>query len=252
MQPWNILFIQSWSVIRAWEAINTEDIKPHKNTATATVGLEYTSDAKLLDPAAWQHFSPSTTQTHTHESVSEQQWHVTPYNDDCTFIHCRFSWTLFRMLPYTKLYRCSLDMVPSSCTVTHKHSASLCTQTHRRTATQTLTHINPWVLHDFSMFHIHGPDVSVKQTGWVRHSVVSWTEHTQHKHISCVSGWTYVDEARHSPPPLFAFFVWNGNKVALVEHIDQRSVCVRENHFINHTSHTYGTFTVLYWRPTHL
>ena len=33
----------------------------------------------------------------------------------------------------------------------------------------------------------------------------------------------FIIKKPHSPPPLFAFFVWNGNKIALVQYVDQRS-----------------------------
>lgn len=40
-------------------------------------------------------------------------------------VHCRFCWMLFRMFPYTKLYSCSLDLVPSSCTTSTPESSMI-------------------------------------------------------------------------------------------------------------------------------
>lgn len=38
-----------------------------------------------------------------------------------------------------------------------------------------LTDINAAVLHFFPVFQVHGPDVSIKETRWVRNSVVTRT-----------------------------------------------------------------------------
>jgi len=54
------------------------------------------------------------------------------------------------------------------------------------------------------VFQIHGPDIAVKQAGGVWHQVVP------------------------RAPPLFAFIIWDGNKVTLVQHIDQRSIGVKQ------------------------
>lgn len=82
------------------------------------------------------------------------------------------------------------------------------------------------------MFGVHGPDVTIKQTRGIWYLVVSWAAHTGlaerllHNSKAAKAGcsgrsvrvWVF-----NLPPPLFAYFVWNGNKIALVQYVDQRS-----------------------------
>lgn len=101
----NILSIQRSRTIRASEAINTENIKWLKNCD---------SDADAVRAAGWSTRLTRSCFILLHDNISAD-----------LSVHCMFCWMLFRMFPYTKLYSCSLDLVPSSCTTSTPESAMI-------------------------------------------------------------------------------------------------------------------------------
>lgn len=156
----------------------------------------------------------------------------------CTY---RDFWMLFRTSLQTKLNSCSFDLVPSSCTViAQKKVFNLWEITYLRFESsqaninsdlQTSTSDSSMMFLCFRYMGQTWPSNRPGGSGTVQFLELG-RDATAVALCLRANLQTSVEtprEDRELPPPLFAFFIWDGNEVALIQHVDQRPARDRRN-----------------------